>query len=192
MRRPAAVEARFGWPLLVIRAPLSSGPVTIQLRPLTMADWKAVHEWARREDACRYQAWGPNTPEQTRAFVESVVAAWQQSPPIRLSYAITLDARVVGSAELRLYAGRTGEITYIVHPDFWGRGIATSAARELVGQGFTTHGLHRIFATCDPRNEASGRVLVKAGMTYEGRMRETLLIRDGWRDSDLYAVLETD
>jgi [ribosomal protein S5]-alanine N-acetyltransferase len=27
-------------------------------------------------------------------------------------------------------------------------------------------------------------------MSYEGRMRETTLIRDGWRDSDLYSVLE--
>jgi [ribosomal protein S5]-alanine N-acetyltransferase len=26
-------------------------------------------------------------------------------------------------------------------------------------------------------------------MHYEGRMRETTLIRDGWRDSDLYSVL---
>jgi RimJ/RimL family protein N-acetyltransferase len=26
-------------------------------------------------------------------------------------------------------------------------------------------------------------------MSYEGRMRETMLIRDRWRDSDLYSVL---
>jgi [ribosomal protein S5]-alanine N-acetyltransferase len=26
-------------------------------------------------------------------------------------------------------------------------------------------------------------------MHYEGRMRETTLIRDGWRDSDVYSVL---
>jgi RimJ/RimL family protein N-acetyltransferase len=50
--------------------------------------------------------------------------------------------------------------------------------------------LHRIFATCDPRNVASRRVLTKIGMTHEGRMRETLLIRDGWRDSDVYAILK--
>jgi RimJ/RimL family protein N-acetyltransferase len=47
-------------------------------------------------------------------------------------------------------------------------------------------------ATCDPRNVASARVLEKVGMTYEGRMRHTLLLRDGWRDSDVYSILETD
>jgi RimJ/RimL family protein N-acetyltransferase len=39
---------------------------------------------------------------------------------------------------------------------------------------------------------ASARVLAKVGMTHEGRMRETMLIRDGWRDSDLYAILEPE
>jgi RimJ/RimL family protein N-acetyltransferase len=29
-------------------------------------------------------------------------------------------------------------------------------------------------------------------MRYEGRMRGTALIRDGWRDSDLYAKLADD
>jgi RimJ/RimL family protein N-acetyltransferase len=29
-------------------------------------------------------------------------------------------------------------------------------------------------------------------MRYEGRMRGTLYIREGWRDSDLYAILADD
>jgi RimJ/RimL family protein N-acetyltransferase len=49
-----------------------------------------------------------------------------------------------------------------------------------------------VYATCDPRNAGSARVLTKIGMTYEGRMRETVLIRDGWRDSDLYAILDRE
>jgi [ribosomal protein S5]-alanine N-acetyltransferase len=75
------------------------------------------------------------------------------------------------------------------HPDYWGKGLATAAARQLVQLGFDEHDLHRIFATCDPRNIASAAVLQRLGMQYEGRMRETTLIRDGWRDSDLYSVL---
>jgi RimJ/RimL family protein N-acetyltransferase len=166
--------------------------MVVQLRQLRNADWEAVHEWARREDVCRYQAWGPNSAEQTRSFVQAAVAAWSQRPQTRFVYAITLDSRVVGNAELRLHSHRQGEIAYTVNPELWGRGIATEAAGHLLVIGFTTNRLHRIFGTCDPRNRASGRVLTKVGMTYEGRMREALLIRDGWRDSDLYAALETD
>jgi RimJ/RimL family protein N-acetyltransferase len=51
-------------------------------------------------------------------------------------------------------------------------------------------GLHRIFATCDPENVASARVLEKVGMQREGLMRQQMLVQERWRDSYLYAILE--
>ncbi|MET0423292.1 MAG: GNAT family protein [Actinoplanes sp.] len=153
----------------------------VELRPLTADDWPAVHDWARLPEACRYQAWGPNTPEETEAFVRAAAA--------RSAYAVTVGDRVAGLAELKPSGGAVGEITYAVHPAMWNRGIATAAARLLLAEGFGARGRHRIFATCDPRNTGSARVLEKIGMTYEGRMRETVLLRDGWRDSALYAIL---
>jgi RimJ/RimL family protein N-acetyltransferase len=157
---------------------------------LAAADWPAVHEWARLPEACRYQAWGPNTAKQTQAFVDVAVEARQQDPQVRFVYAVLTDDSVIGLAELNLRGHRHGEISYSIHPRAWGRGIATETGRLLLNQGFRHLHLHRIFATCDPRNIASGKVLKKIGMTYEGRMRETVLIRDGWRDSDLYAIVE--
>lgn len=161
-------------------------PVT--LRPLALADAAAVHEWARLPESCRYQAWGPNTQEQTLEFVRAAVTA----PAERRVFAVVADGEVVGCAELKLRGPSTAEIGYGVHPRLWGQGIATVAARELVRMGFEEHGCHRIFGTCDPRNLASAVVLRKIGMRYEGRMRGTAYIRDGWRDSDLYAILADD
>lgn len=159
------------------------------LRPLEETDWEAVHAWAELEQVYRYQIWGPNSPEQTKAFVHEAVSAWRASPRTRLVYAITLDGKVVGTCELHLHGNRQGEISYGLHPDYWGRGLATSAGRQLLHLGFSVHGRHRIFATCDPRNVRSAAVLRRLGMTYEGRLRETQLIRDGWRDSDIYSVI---
>ncbi|MEU2834488.1 GNAT family protein [Streptomyces lavendulae] len=61
-----------------------------------------------------------------------------------------------------------------------------------MARGFEDLGLHRIHATCDPRNLGSARVLGKLGMTREGRHRHTALIRDGWRDSDMFSALEDE
>jgi RimJ/RimL family protein N-acetyltransferase len=160
----------------------------VTLRPLALGDVDAVHDWARLPESCRYQAWGPNTYEQTQAFVQAAVAA----APERLVFAVVVDGEVVGSASLMLRGRSSAEIAYGVHPRRWGQGIATAAARELLRLGFGEHGRHRIFATCDPRNLASAAVLRKIGMQYEGRMRGTVYIRDGWRDSDLYARLADD
>jgi [ribosomal protein S5]-alanine N-acetyltransferase len=79
-----------------------------------------------------------------------------------------------------------------VHPGFWGRGIATAIGRQLLARGFGELGLHRIHATCDPRNAGSARVLAKLGMTREGHLRHTRLIRDGWRDSLVFGVVEDE
>lgn len=160
----------------------------VALRLLTLDDTAAVHGWARLPEACRYQAWGPNTYEQTREYVRAAVAA----APDRYVYGVLVDGEVVGSGELKLHGASTGEIAYAVHPHVWGQGIATAAAWELLRLGFGAHGRHRVFGTCDPRNVASAAVLRKVGMRYEGRMRGTAYIRDGWRDSDLYAKLVDD
>ncbi|GAA2687950.1 hypothetical protein GCM10010412_076250 [Nonomuraea recticatena] len=79
-----------------------------------------------------------------------------------------------------------------MHPRFWGQGVGTEIGRELLSRGFEELDLHRIYATCDPRNLGSARVLSKLGMTWEGRHRHTTLIRDGWRDSELFSILEEE
>lgn len=166
----------------------------MRLRPMRSADWPAVHSWARLEQACRFQAWGPNTPGQTEAFVAQAVQAWSSSPQHRFVYAVLVDGAVLGVGELNIRDAthRQGEIGYTTHPDRWGRGIATMAARQLLAIGFDELGLHRIFATCDPRNVASARVLDRIGLTHEGRLREVRLIRDGWRDSDIFSILRSE
>jgi RimJ/RimL family protein N-acetyltransferase len=165
---------------------------SVRLRPLLLSDWRAVHGWARLPDSCRYQAWGPNTEAETESYVREAAARWHSVPQTGYPQAVLAGDEVIGLADLHLRGGGQGEIGYGIHPARWGRGAASAAARELLRQAFEEHRLHRVYATCDPRNTASARVLVKIGMTYEGRMRETVLIRDGWRDSDLYAVLEQE
>jgi len=163
----------------------------LRLRPVSDADWVRVHEWARREDACRYQPWGPNTPEQTRAFVSAAAAAWTAEPLWRHVWVAVLpDGGVVGLGEVRTrHAGRVGELSYAVHHACWGRGIGSRIGGLLRDAGFELLALHRVEATCDPRNVASARILRSAGMTLEGTLRANLPIRDGWRDSHVFGIL---
>ncbi|WP_237287817.1 GNAT family N-acetyltransferase [Streptomyces malaysiensis] len=166
----------------------------VTLRKLALNDWQAVHSWASLEEACRYQPWGPNTEDQTRAFVQTAVEAWSQAHQQRFVYIARFEDELVGMGELHIRSRRhrRGEIAYIVHPRAWGRGVGTAIGQELLSRGFGELGLHRIYATCDPRNLASSRLLGKLGMTYEGRHRHTALIRDGWRDSEMFSILEAE
>ena len=164
----------------------------IRLRPIEYEDWPAVHDWARRLDSCRYQAWGPNTESETQAYVREAARLWHQRPQTSFPHTVLAGPagqEVIGVGDLHLRGSGQGEIGYGIHPRAWGQGLATATARELLRIAFEERGLHRVYATCNPRNVASARVLTKIGMTHEGRLRETALIRDGWRDSDLFAIL---
>lgn len=65
-------------------------------------------------------------------------------------------------------AGREVEVAYTLAKAFWGRGMATEAARASVQYGFEECKLKEIYGLAFPPNEASQNVLRKIGMTYEG------------------------
>ncbi len=163
-------------------------------RELVESDWRMVHDYASLEVVCRYQPWGPNTVEETKTFVSEVLTDHKKNPRTRFMFAVVSkeDDRLIGAIELKIGDFQNGEIGYIIHPDYWGRGIATEAAKQMVNIGFEHFRLHRIQATCDPNNIASSKVLEKIGMSKEGILRENILIKSGWRDSAVYSVLETE
>lgn len=166
----------------------------IYLRELKQTDWRDVHAYCSQDRVCRFQAWGPNTPDQTLSFVSQALDDSRKVPRTRFAQAIVAvgTENLIGMVELniRSHTDRSGEIGYIVHPDVWGQGVATAAAGLMLKFGFEELHLHRIYATCDPRNSGSSKVLTKIGMTYEGRLRDALLIKDGWRDSLMFSMLE--
>lgn len=60
------------------------------------------------------------------------------------------------------------EAAYLVRRDRWGRGYATEALRAVLALGHEQLGLERIVALAYPENEASRRVMEKAGMRPDG------------------------
>lgn len=161
----------------------------VQLRPIHGSDTDRVHEWASQERACRYQAWGPNSYDQTAAFVADAVRAWSELGARRVWAAVTAPDGVIGLGEVHRHSDSCCEIGYAVHVDHWGLGRGTEIARHLIAESFGDQAVERVQATCDPRNVASSGVLLRAGMSVEGTLRHTMKVRDGWRDSTMHSVL---
>jgi len=87
------------------------------------------------------------------------------------------------------YLGNTGlinidfvsckcDISYFIHPDYQGEGIATEAAAEVIKFAFNGLGMNRIGGMCMAYNTASARVMEKLMMKYEGLLR-SYFIKDG-------------
>lgn len=56
------------------------------------------------------------------------------------------------------------EVGWRLHPDYWGRGLATEGGLASLRHGFETLGLDRIIGIFNPDNVSSGRVMEKLGM----------------------------
>jgi len=180
----------------------------LELRPWRMEDAEAALAIYGDARVMRYLgaqgASGGATPIPDLETMRERMQKWLEAPadagglPGRLAIVEKGTGVAVGTVILKRLPDGEGretadvEVGWHLRPDRWGRGYATEAARAMLAFGFGTLGLHRIFATCDPENRPSARVMEKVGMRYEGRMREHLLFRGTWRDSLLYAKLETD
>ncbi len=84
------------------------------------------------------------------------------------------------------------ELGYFFLSEHWGRGYAVEASRVLLDFAFNTLGLHRVWGKCHSANGASARVMEKLGMTREGTIREHVWMRDHWRTSYLYGILDRE
>ena len=92
----------------------------------------------------------------------------------------------------------TCELGYILSPAYQHQGYGSEAAAAVVRQAFTTGGMHRVIAHCNPENTASWRLLEKLGFRREGLQRQDVFFRRDaageplWTDTCVYALLAAE
>jgi [ribosomal protein S5]-alanine N-acetyltransferase len=165
------------------------------LRPFEPADAPAVRTLAGTREIA------DTTLHVPHPYPEGAAEQWIATHATRFTagtlatYAIVghESSEVVGAVGLAIEPQHAlAELGYWVGVPFWGRGYATEAARALVSFGFNAYQLHRVQARHMVRNPASGRVMQKLGMRYEGTHRDAVRKWDRFEDIAVYAVLAAD
>ena len=84
------------------------------------------------------------------------------------------------------------QLGYWIGRPYWNQGYCTEAAEAVVKYGFVVFGLHRIHARHFTRNPASGRIMQKVGMKYEGTLREAFEKWGKFEDVECYGILKSE
>jgi [ribosomal protein S5]-alanine N-acetyltransferase len=115
----------------------------------------------------------PFTREHAEAFVAlNMAEPWEQSP----TFAVVLDDRVIGTVNFEVDAEeREAMLGYAIGRAWWGQGIATEAARAAMAWAIDTFDLQRIWASAEPGNARSFRVMEKLGMEREADVGDGLV-----------------
>jgi [ribosomal protein S5]-alanine N-acetyltransferase len=80
-----------------------------------------------------------------------------------------------GGVELRPYpAPGCAELTYLLHPDYWGRGLAMRMAWTVITQAFLSSRIEAVIAGADLPNTASFAVMRRLGMRFHKDVRYPL------------------
>lgn len=86
-------------------------------------------------------------------------------------------------------ANHRAEIGYMLHPDYWRKGIISEGLAAVIDFGFKTIGFHSIFANINPGNDASRQILIKHGFMKEAYFREDYYFEGKFLDSEIYGLL---
>ena len=164
----------------------------------------AVRSW-RSEDAAgivryanNYKIWvnlrdafpHPYTAQHARDFIRSVKNRTPET-----TFAIAVEGEAVGSIGFVLHPDVervSAEIGYWLAEPFWGRGIATDALIATTKHAIDAHGLTRIYAVPFAFNDASCRVLEKAGYVLEARLRRSAIKEGTICDQLQYAYIVSE
>ena len=142
------------------------------LRPVQPHDLTRWLSYLGTDEVRQGISWRPRSTHELQEFVHSTDLRGP-APQVRFAIVRSDDDAMLGSIGLHSISlrHRSAEIGYDIAPEQWGQGLATAACRAIVAwarlQGFT-----RIQATVLVGNEASLRVLERAGFEREGCLRQ--------------------
>ena len=140
----------------------------LRLRPLRADDLDALHAVYAHPLAT------PWIGEHTRAETERELHAAIEGPYGLYAVEERATGRFLGDGGLQPFERRDPgepELGYDLHPDVWGRGLATELARAWVALALTTLGVPEVVAVVRADHRASRRVLERAGLVRAGARR---------------------
>ncbi len=168
----------------------------LRLRRFRMADAPTTFaNWTNSAEVCRHLQWGPHgTVQATQDVLERWIARYDGPTCYHWCIALRGNDEAIGALEFVGFneRNRWAEVGYCLGRAWWGQGIMPEALRAVVDFSFTRTPLHRIEARHSVANPASGRVMEKAGLTYEGTARGRSLVHGAFVDTAQWAILRED
>ena len=165
------------------------------LRPFTLADGPRTHELAREWEIAA------NTLDIPYPYEEGMAEEWiatheedlKRDKMVTFAVTIRENELLIGAISVAIDKhNSTGELGFWIGKPYWGKGYCTEAVRKVLCYCFEKWGLNKVFARHFDGNRASGRVLEKLGMKYEGCLRQHIRKWDHYEDICHYGILRRE
>jgi RimJ/RimL family protein N-acetyltransferase len=168
----------------------------LRITNLTPDDASALFDYRSAEEVARFQSWLPGSVDDVRAFIvrNASIPFNQNDSWHQLAIRSAATSELVGDLGVHFVGddGHQVEIGFTVAPAHQHQGFGAEAVAALLDHLFTVLKKHRVFASVDPRNEASMALLRKVGMRQEAHFRQSLLWKGEWVDDVVFGLVRSE
>ena len=154
------------------------------LRKFKKEDAADVFEYSSDFEVLEFLPWdGYKSVEEAK---EDIISTYWSIPNY---YAIELNSKIIGCIDINLKTEHEkAGFGYMINRKYWGKGYMTEALSAVLGILFEKVELNRVESTHYAGNEASGRVMIKCGMKFEGIGKQEEKIKGTFRDVLHYGI----
>lgn len=146
------------------------------LRKFREKDAKDMYNnWASDPEVTKYLTWpAHNSVGASKKIIEMWIDDYNNVEYYQWAIVLKEIDNVIGSISLMGINNEKEncEIGYCIGKAFWNTGIVTEALSAIIDFGFNEIGFQRIAGCHHVKNPASGRVMEKCGLKYEGTLRK--------------------
>lgn len=166
------------------------------LRKVEEKDYKdAFKNWCNSEQVDKYVTW---TKHKSEEETKELYTKWSNEYDEK-TYRWIIELKelheTIGTIDVskKFLDFGTCEIGYCLSDKYWNQGIMTEAVKEVIRFLFEECEADTIWAEFLENNPASGKVMEKAGMIYEGRLRSRIFDKNNKRNDLLvYSILKEE
>jgi [ribosomal protein S5]-alanine N-acetyltransferase len=163
------------------------------LREITKEDAEGIFACFSNENVTRF--YGQETIErikQAESFVDFFSNSYREKRGIRWGIERREAKGIIGTIGFNAWSPKhkRAEIGYEIHPSHWRNGYTAEALSTVISYGFEKLDLNRIGAVVFTENEASNKLLLKAGFQKEGILREYMYQDGKAYDTYVYSLLK--
>lgn len=163
------------------------------LRELTVNDAQTILNCFSNPDVLRHYGQNPLTSlDQVRQIINNFSKNYNEKRGIKWGIELKGQEGIIGTIGFQEWSTehKRAEISYALFPESWGKGYALEAVNKVISFGFQEMELVRIGAIVFTENDASNKLLIKAGFEKEGVLKKYMRQNNVPYDTYIYSLIK--
>ncbi len=148
-----------------------------------------MYEYSGDPEVTKYLTWSPHASvKETERYIKLLQKKYADGSFNDWGVVLKDTGKFIGTCGYTSfdYAENTAELGYVLGKPYWGQGYAAEAVKAVMKYGYENFGLSGYTAKHMEGNDASGRVMQKCGMNFEGLYCHSMYIKGEFKNIVVY------